>query len=463
MKKSLIMLFSILFLFTVLSVGTGAESHPNSNIVLVIDGKEVHPAPSAFIHQQKPMLPIRFISEYLGAEVKWEGQTKTATITHQENVTRILLSNQRVIVNDVDLTLDLIPGIWHQRTFVPSEVLEAALGVKVNYDEMNKKVLIESTDQPVVHIFSPKEGKVLQISGEEVVVGISVFNHHLNDFRTTMEPVEGEGHVHVWLDTDVTDPTVAYKMIKPGPVIFENVQEGRHTLTVQLVGNDHKPVQPIVKQSIQFDTKLIPSIAIQTPSDGQVIQGNRVTVDVDVSHFSLTDFRTATGPVVGEGHVHIWLDTDVNNPQLAYKLLNDEPVTFENVKPGTHTLTVQLVGNDHKPVPFTKKQVITFNTTGSKLDQQEKQNNPDEGTEPVTISIEDFKFGPSEIKIKKGTTVIFKNLDDVVHTATAKDSSFDTGDLKNGEQKSVLFNETGTFEYYCKPHPFMTGKIIVEE
>ncbi|WP_089612118.1 plastocyanin/azurin family copper-binding protein [Dehalobacterium formicoaceticum] len=31
-----------------------------------------------------------------------------------------------------------------------------------------------------------------------------------------------------------------------------------------------------------------------------------------------------------------------------------------------------------------------------------------------------------------------------------------------GASYSYTFNETGTFEYHCSPHPFMTGKVIVK-
>ena len=47
------------------------------------------------------------------------------------------------------------------------------------------------------------------------------------------------------------------------------------------------------------------------------------------------------------------------------------------------------------------------------------------------------------------------------HSATANDGSFDTGLLGKGKSGSHTFDESGTFQYVCKPHPFMKGTITV--
>jgi plastocyanin len=82
--------------------------------------------------------------------------------------------------------------------------------------------------------------------------------------------------------------------------------------------------------------------------------------------------------------------------------------------------------------------------------------------ETIKVTIKSFKFSPSEVTIKKGTTVVFENEDSVTHTATGA-SSFDTGDIKAGSSKSVTFDQAGTYDYNCTPHEFMTAKIIVTE
>jgi LPXTG-motif cell wall-anchored protein len=77
------------------------------------------------------------------------------------------------------------------------------------------------------------------------------------------------------------------------------------------------------------------------------------------------------------------------------------------------------------------------------------------------VTIQNFAFSPKSITVNVGDTVTWTNEDDVEHSATAKDGSFDTGLLGNGKSRSQTFNTAGTFQYICKPHPFMHGTITV--
>jgi hypothetical protein len=44
----------------------------------------------------------------------------------------------------------------------------------------------------------------------------------------------------------------------------------------------------------------------------------------------------------------------------------------------------------------------------------------------------------------------------VMHTVSAEDGSFDSGPVEPGDPTA------GEFPYHCEPHPFMTGRVIVE-
>ena len=80
-------------------------------------------------------------------------------------------------------------------------------------------------------------------------------------------------------------------------------------------------------------------------------------------------------------------------------------------------------------------------------------------TKPV--SIKDLAYDPSPLQIEAGMTVIWTNNDQVPHTATANDGSFDTGTIGPGESASVTFMTPGTFTYVCLYHPSMNGAIEV--
>jgi len=83
-------------------------------------------------------------------------------------------------------------------------------------------------------------------------------------------------------------------------------------------------------------------------------------------------------------------------------------------------------------------------------------------TQPATtnsIDILDFAFNPDTVTVTKGTTVTWTNKDSAQHTVTG--TAFTSETLSQGQSYSFTFNEAGTFEYHCKFHPNMLGKVIV--
>ena len=79
----------------------------------------------------------------------------------------------------------------------------------------------------------------------------------------------------------------------------------------------------------------------------------------------------------------------------------------------------------------------------------------------VTVSISNFTFKPGDLHVKVGTTVTFKNEDDIPHRVAATDGSFYSKALDTDDKASVTFSKVGTFPYFCTLHPHMQGKIIV--
>lgn len=81
----------------------------------------------------------------------------------------------------------------------------------------------------------------------------------------------------------------------------------------------------------------------------------------------------------------------------------------------------------------------------------------------LNIQINNFAFNPSETKIKKGETVTWTNLDDAAHTVTSQTGmELNSEALNKGEIFTHTFSQSGIYDYHCKFHPRMKGKIIVE-
>ena len=76
----------------------------------------------------------------------------------------------------------------------------------------------------------------------------------------------------------------------------------------------------------------------------------------------------------------------------------------------------------------------------------------------------DFGYEPGWILVPPGTTVTWTQAGDQPHSATSDQSGvFDSGILNKGQTYSQQFTTEGSFDYFCTPHPFMRGKVIVDK
>ena len=79
----------------------------------------------------------------------------------------------------------------------------------------------------------------------------------------------------------------------------------------------------------------------------------------------------------------------------------------------------------------------------------------------VAVKIDNFTFGPQEVKVKSGTTVTWTNVDDIPHTVVSP-NNFRSKPLDTEDKFSFTFTTLGTYKYFCSLHPHMTGTIVVE-
>ena len=79
-----------------------------------------------------------------------------------------------------------------------------------------------------------------------------------------------------------------------------------------------------------------------------------------------------------------------------------------------------------------------------------------------TVSIVNMAFTPDTLTVPMGTTVTWNNNDNIAHTVTADDNSFDSGNIAGGGKFTKMFATTGTYSYHCTIHTNMKATIMVK-
>ncbi|OQP62880.1 hypothetical protein A3860_26585 [Niastella vici] len=75
--------------------------------------------------------------------------------------------------------------------------------------------------------------------------------------------------------------------------------------------------------------------------------------------------------------------------------------------------------------------------------------------------MQNMSFSVASLTVKAGTTVTWTNNDNVTHTVTADDNSFNSGDITAGHSYTKTFSVQGTFPYHCIYHSMMKATVIV--
>lgn len=148
-SKRIISLFlSLLVLFSTINVF--AVRHPVKDIPLngiIVNDHIVYSDVYPYIKNSRTYVPIRFIAEELGYDVKWDGANKKVIMKNGNTNVELTIGSNKMKVNGKVLTLDAPAEIKDERTFVPLRAIAESFGQKVDYSKDYKAVYIG--DNPV--------------------------------------------------------------------------------------------------------------------------------------------------------------------------------------------------------------------------------------------------------------------------------------------------------------------------
>ena len=147
MKKILSVILSISI---IMSMGI-AVSGETKTVTVTLDGAEVaFPDAKPFIDtRDRTLVPIRFVSEAMGAEVNWEEKTRTVVIKKDEDNIRYTIGQPLAYLNGEMLTFDSYGILKEDRTFVPLRFIAEMLSCDVKWIGETKTVIIKSAGDAI--------------------------------------------------------------------------------------------------------------------------------------------------------------------------------------------------------------------------------------------------------------------------------------------------------------------------
>ncbi len=102
------------------------------------------------IENDRTLVPLRAIFEALEAKVEWDGDTYTVTATKGDTTMELAIGATTYKVNGEEKTLDVPAQIKNDRTLVPLRVVSETLGCEVNWDGETYEVTVNTPEHLAV-------------------------------------------------------------------------------------------------------------------------------------------------------------------------------------------------------------------------------------------------------------------------------------------------------------------------
>lgn len=143
--KRILPAVTLLFCLSVLfccNAPSSAEYEPKQIVSVYINGIRLNTDVDPIIENGRTLVPIRAVSEAVGAVVDWNSFTKKITLSSENSSVEMYIGKSSAYINGKKTTLDVPPTIINDRTMVPLRFAGECFGFKVGWEDTTKTVTL---------------------------------------------------------------------------------------------------------------------------------------------------------------------------------------------------------------------------------------------------------------------------------------------------------------------------------
>ncbi|WP_353094494.1 stalk domain-containing protein [Tissierella praeacuta] len=273
-NKKTIITFMILL---VLGLRGNYKSLAAGNIKLVVDEKDITSKSMPIVRNGRTLVPVRFVSEELGATVTWNNYDRIVKIEKGNSTISLKIDSRLVQYVDKEekyFLSDVAPVIIDGRTYTPLRLVSNALGIGIEWDGENSTVNINSN---IASDFTPFFQEKILISDNNI---------------------NGKTEVQLNLSNDVSKngTEIKYLLLDPktakGKVVARgNDLGGKYTWLPSIKNNGKKVLVAAIYDNkgnflsgdaVPVNINIIPNVSVTGIREGQVIDDN-LSLSADIN------------------------------------------------------------------------------------------------------------------------------------------------------------------------------------
>lgn len=100
------------------------------------------------IRNDRSAIPVKFIGEWFGGSVEWDGDSRSAVLTFPEVTICATIDDPELQVNGSTVTVDPAPFIYQDRTFLSIRTVADLLGKHLYYNGNDQPVILTDEEIP---------------------------------------------------------------------------------------------------------------------------------------------------------------------------------------------------------------------------------------------------------------------------------------------------------------------------
>ncbi|NLK20704.1 MAG: copper amine oxidase N-terminal domain-containing protein [Epulopiscium sp.] len=228
------------------------NKNPETQVNIIINGERFQPSTQPIIENGRILVPLRSLFEAMGIKVNWNAVEKTVYAFRENTAIQIAINSDKAFINEESVQLDQPAIIYRDSTYVPLRFIGEAFGGHVKWDSNTRTA--EITTNFVV------EPKVQEFTNMNIYVDKKIVNIPFNPVIANgigllpAEPILKHMGAKIYRDY-MTGEIVAIKNETE-----LRISIGEKTATVN--GNSIQPVGKIIeyKETIYIPVKLLEQV-----------------------------------------------------------------------------------------------------------------------------------------------------------------------------------------------------------
>ena len=214
--------WGILAIFTLSIWGVPQMTEAQDTAIrLMIDGKMAQTDVPPLLIENRTMVPVRVITEGLGATVAWNEATNQVTVTDGDKSVVLTIGKADATVNGQPVHLDTPALIQKNRTLVPLRFIGDALGAAVGWQGQTNTVIVNRPYSMILNgLTLHSQDKVFRL-GDDMYVPLQALAKPFNLLLTQGDQkgkvtVSADGQSWLW------DTSATATLAGPGPVSIDD-------------------------------------------------------------------------------------------------------------------------------------------------------------------------------------------------------------------------------------------------